>query len=87
MVLDKFGSLIQAGVPDGTLVAHKHGFVHDELGIVHDISDAAIVYTPGGNFVLTVYTYHPVQAVWDVVNPLIVDLTQAAYNFYNLPGQ
>jgi beta-lactamase class A len=87
MVLDKFGSLIQAGVPDGTLVAHKHGFVHDELGIVHDISDGAIVYTPGGNFVLTVYTYHPVQAVWDVINPLIVDLTQAAYNFYNLPGQ
>jgi beta-lactamase class A len=87
MVMDKFGSLIQAGVPDGTLVAHKHGFVSDDAGVGHDISDAAIIYTPGGDFVLTIYTYHPVQAVWDVVNPLVVNLTEAAYNFYNLPGQ
>ncbi len=82
---DKFGSLIQAGVPDGTLVAHKHGFVTDPFGIVHDTSDAAIVYTPGGNFVLTIYTYHPVQAVWEQVNPLMVQLTQAVYNYFNLP--
>ena len=84
---DKFGSLIQAGVPDGTLVAHKHGFVTDPFGIVHDTSDAAIVYTPGGNFILTIYTYHPVQAVWEQVNPLMVRLTQAVYNYFNLPTQ
>jgi len=87
MAQDKFGSLIQAGVPDGTLVAHKHGFVTDPFGIVHDTSDAAIVYTPGGNFVLTIYTYHPVQAVWEQVNPLMVQLTQAVYNYFNLPTQ
>lgn len=87
MAQDKFGSLIQAGVPDGTLVAHKHGFVTDPFDVVHDISDAAIVYTPGGNFVLTVYTYHTVQAVWEEVNPLVVQLTQAVYNYFNLPVQ
>ena len=84
---DKFGSLIQAGVPDGTVVAHKHGFVRDGADIIHDISDAAIVYTPNGNFVLAIYTYHPVQDVWDVVNPLVVKLTQATYNYFNLPSQ
>lgn len=87
MVEDKFGSLIQAGVPDGTLVAHKHGFVRDEFDVVHDISDAGIIYSPGGNFVLAIYTYHPVQAVWDQVNPLVVQITQAVYNYFNLPGQ
>jgi beta-lactamase class A len=87
MVLDKLGTLIQGGVPDGTLVAHKHGYITESDGYVHHISDTAIVYTPGGNFVLAIYTYHPVQAVWDVVNPLIGHLTQAVYNFYNLPGQ
>ena len=84
---DKFGSLIQAGVPDGTLVAHKHGFVRDALDNVHDISDAGIIFTPGGNYILAVYTYHPVNNVWEVTNPLVINLTQATYNYFNVPEQ
>ena len=84
MEKDKFGSLIQAGLPDGTKVAHKHGFIPDRFGVVHDISDVGIVYTPGGDFVLAVYTYHPVQGIWGEVNPLFVELTQAIYNYFNL---
>lgn len=87
MAEDKFGSLIQAGVPDGTLVAHKHGFVPDPLGNVHDISDAGIVYTPGGNFVLAVYTYHPINNIWETTNPLVIDITRATYNYFNVPEQ
>jgi beta-lactamase class A len=87
MAEDKFGSLIQAGVPDGTLVAHKHGFVPDPLGNVHDISDAGIVYTPGGNFVLAVYTYHPINNIWETTNPLVIDITRATYNYFNVPAQ
>ena len=84
MVQDKFGSLIQAGLPDGTRIAHKHGFIPDRFGVVHDISDVGIVYTPGGNFVVAIYTYHPVQGIWGQVNPLFVELTQAIYNYFNL---
>lgn len=84
MVQDKFGSLLQAGLPDGTRVAHKHGFIPDRYGVVHDISDVGIVYTPGGNFVIAIYTYHPVQGIWGEVNPLFVELTQAIYNYFNL---
>ena len=84
MEQDKFGSLIQAGLPDGTKVAHKHGFIPDRYGVVHDISDVGIVYTPGGDFVLAIYTYHPVQGIWGEVNPLFVELTQAIYNYFNL---
>jgi beta-lactamase class A len=86
MEQDKFGSLIQAGLPDGTKVAHKHGFIPDRFGVVHDISDVGIVYTPGGDFVLAIYTYHPVQGIWGEVNPLFVELTQAIYNYFNLIG-
>jgi beta-lactamase class A len=86
MEMDKFGSLIQAGLPDGTKVAHKHGFIPDRYGVVHDISDVGIVYTPGGDFVLAIYTYHPVQGVWGEVNPLFVELTEAVYNYFNLGG-
>lgn len=87
LALDKFGALIQGGVPDGTLVPHKHGFVLSRDGVMHDISDVGIVYSPGGNFVLSIYTYHPVQNVWDVTNPLVVNLTQAIYNYFNISSQ
>ena len=85
MAQDKLGSLIQGGVPDGTLVPHKHGYVPDLGGIVHDTSDAGIVFSPGGDFVLSIYTYHPVQNIWDITNPLFINLTQAIYNYFNLP--
>jgi hypothetical protein len=84
LALDKFGALIQGGVPDGTLVPHKHGFVLSRDGVMHDISDVGIVYSPGGNFVLSIYTYHPTQNIWDITNPLVVNLTQATYNYFNI---
>jgi len=87
MAQDKLGSLIQGGVPDGTLVPHKHGYVPDLSGVVHDISDAGIVYSAGGNYVLSVYTYHPFENIWDVTNPLIIDMTRAVYNYFNVPVQ
>jgi len=84
MAQDKLGSLIQGGVPDGTLVPHKHGYVPANDGVIHDISDVGIVYSPGGNFVLSIYTYHPVTNVWDITNPLFINLTQAVYNYFNV---
>ncbi|GAB4540686.1 MAG: serine hydrolase [Anaerolineales bacterium] len=83
MAQDKLGSLIQGGVPDGTLVPHKHGYVPASDGVVHDTSDAGIVYTPGGDFVLAIYTYHPITNIWDVTNPMFANLTRAVYNYFN----
>jgi len=83
---DKIGVLIEAGVPEGTRVAHKHGWISDPAsGVIKNISDSAIVYTPGGNYVLVIYAYHPVQTVWEPVSVLFAQLSQAVYNFYNLP--
>jgi beta-lactamase class A len=87
MAQDKLGSLIQGGVPDGTLVPHKHGYVPASDGVVHDTSDAGIIYTPGGNFVLSIYSYHPVTNIWGFINPLFGDLTKAVYNYFNLTVQ
>jgi beta-lactamase class A len=85
LIQDRIALLIQAGVPDGTNVGHKHGWVPDIYGIIHDMSDAAIVFTPGGDFVMTVFMYHPVQIVFDPANNLVKDLARAVYNYYNLP--
>lgn len=84
MAQDKLGSLIQGGVPDGTLVPHKHGYVPAADGVVRDTSDVGIIYTPGGNFILSIYSYHPVNNIWNIINPLIGDLTKAIYNYFNV---
>jgi beta-lactamase class A len=85
---DKIGVLIEAGVPEGTQVAHKHGWITDPAsGVIKNISDAGIIYTPGGNYVLVIYAYHPVQTLWDPVSLLFAQLSQAVYNYYNIPTQ
>ncbi len=84
---DKIGVLIEAGVPEGTQVAMKHGWIPGNDNVLHDVSAAGIVYSPGGNFVISAYTYHPVQNLFDVTNPLIANLTRAVYNYFNLGSQ
>jgi beta-lactamase class A len=85
LIQDRIALLIQSGVPDGTNVAHKHGWVTDIYGIIHDMSDSAIVFTPGGDFIFTIYMFHPVQIVFDPANQLVKDLSRAIYNYYNIP--
>jgi beta-lactamase class A len=86
LAADKIGVLIEAGVPEGTRVAHKHGWISNpSTGVIQNISDSAIVYTPGGNYVLVIYAYHPIQTVWEPVSGMFAQLSQAVYNFYNLP--
>ena len=85
LIQDRIALLIQAGVPDGTNVAHKHGWVTDIYGVIHDMSDAAIVFSPGGDYVFTIYMYHPVQIVFDPANELVKELSRAIYNYFNIP--
>jgi len=84
---DKIGVLIEAGIPEGTQIAHKHGWVTGSDGIIHNFSDASIVYTAGGNFVLSIYAYHPVQIIFDDANALFANFGDAVYNFYNIPAR
>jgi hypothetical protein len=83
---DELGLLIQASVPDGTRVAHKHGWV-STFGVINTIGDAGIVYTPGGNYILVISVHHPEQLVWEPASRLIADLGRAVYNYYNVPTE
>ena len=80
--------MIQAGLPFGTQLAHKHGWaIEAQDGLMHTIGDAGIAYTPGGDFVLVVFVNDPVQAVFPQVNELVATLAKAAYNYFNVPAQ
>ncbi|NMB89566.1 MAG: hypothetical protein GYA17_14500 [Chloroflexi bacterium] len=83
LLRNKTALLLEAGVPEGTPIAHKHGWIEEADGLLHTMSDVAIIYTPGGNYVLNVFLYHPVQLVFDPANIMIAQISQAVYNFFN----
>lgn len=82
---NRIAVLLEAGAPEGTQIAHKHGWVTDLNGVINTIGDAGIVYTPGGNYVLVIFLHHDVQLLWDPASSLVAELANAVYNFYNLP--
>lgn len=81
---NKMPSLLEAGIPDGTQIAHKHGWITNN-GVINLIGDAGIIFTPGNDYVLTIFLYHPEQLIWDSASSLVGQLSRAVYNFYNLP--
>ncbi len=86
LVRNKIGLLIEAGVPDGTPVAHKHGWV-TYFGVMNTLGDAGIVYTPGGNYVLSIFIHHPEQLIWEPASELVANQSEAIYNYFNQATQ
>jgi len=79
---NKIGILIEAGVPEGTRVAHKHGWTDSPLD---SIGDAAVVYSPGGDYVLSIFLWNSPEMIWEPTSALMGDLSRAVYNYFNPP--
>jgi hypothetical protein len=71
--------LIAAGLPPEIPIAHKHGWVADTR------ADAALVFTPGGDYVLVIYLYQPGWVDWDQTNAIMSRISQLFYAFFNPP--
>ncbi|NPV77119.1 MAG: hypothetical protein HPY59_12195 [Anaerolineae bacterium] len=80
---NKLPYLLTAGLPEGIKIAHKHGWIEETDGLLHTMSDAAIVYTAGGDYVLLIYMYHPDQLVFDQGNAVMAALSKVVYSFFN----
>jgi len=80
MSMNCIDSLIEAGVPVGTSVAHKHGWTGD----TH--ADSALVFSPGGDFVLVIFLYRPEWLEWEESASLMANIATATYNYFN-PSQ
>ncbi|MFO7943806.1 MAG: serine hydrolase [Anaerolineales bacterium] len=83
---NKIAHLIAGGVPDTTEIAHKHSWTTFN-GIMYTLGDAGIVYSPAGEYILVIFLDHPVQIIWENASLLVGKLSEAIYNFYNLPAQ
>ncbi len=84
---NRIGLLIEAGLPPEAIAAHKHGWAQELDGLLHSMSDAAIIFTPGEDMVLNIFIYDPDRLDFDQGNRLIARLSQTVYNFFNLENQ
>ena len=82
---NRIALLLQAGLPDGTRFAHKHGWTVGGDGLIHTMSDAGIVFSPGGDYVVVIFLYDPNQLVFDPANELVGEMSSVIYNYFNLP--
>ncbi len=77
MKQNRIGSLIEEGVPEGTAVAHRHAWIGDTHG------DAAIVFSPGGDYVISMIFFQHEWLPWERSSPLMADISRATYNYFN----
>ena len=52
-------------------------------GLMHSICDAGIVFSPGGDFIVTIYRWNKNQILFDPANQQMADLAQVVYQFFN----
>lgn len=76
MALNEVKALLTEGVPAGTRVVHKHGYVADSHG------DVAAIWGPAGPYVLSVYLYRPPWLEWDLSRKTMRDLSQAVWSYF-----
>ncbi|WP_420645613.1 serine hydrolase [Candidatus Leptofilum sp.] len=79
MILNEEGNLIRFGVPETTLVSHKHGW--DE--VTH--GDAGIVFSPNRDYVIVEYLHFPQGdfLLHDFSFPILRQFAQLTYNYFN----
>ena len=77
---NEVGPIFITGGSPGGLVAHKHGW--DRLPLTN-VADAALVFTPTGNYALTVYLHRIETMGFDEANRLIISVARGVHNFFN----
>ncbi|MAS33216.1 MAG: hypothetical protein CL610_04365 [Anaerolineaceae bacterium] len=70
-------ALLKAGVPADTRVAHKHGWIDDTHG------NAAVFFTPGGDYVIVMMLFQPTWLNFQESLPTIAEVSRQVYNYYN----
>jgi len=77
MDANTIGVFLEAGVPAGTRVIHKHGWIGDTHG------DAGIVFGPNGAYVFVAVLYGRDWLEFDSSSPVIAELSRMAWNALN----
>ncbi len=79
MTENAVGPIFISSGSGGAVVAHKHGWDSTPLT---NAGDTALVFTPEGDYALTIFLHQPETILFDDANRIIGRLAQAIYNFY-----
>jgi beta-lactamase class A len=72
-------ALLGSGLPPPAKVTHRPGGNFDTRG------DAALVHSPGGDYILVVFLNTAAQNFdWTTANVIMADLSKATYNYFNM---
>jgi hypothetical protein len=74
------GPIFISGGSPGGVVAHKHGW--DRLPL-NNVADAALVFSPGGTYTLTIYVHREETMTFEDANRMMIYLARSVYNFFN----
>ncbi len=70
-------ALLKSGAPADTRVAHKHGWIPDTHG------NAALFFTPGGDYVIAMMLFQPEWLNFQESLPLFAEVSRRVYNHFN----
>ena len=70
-------ALLKSGAPADTRVAHKHGWIPDTHG------NAALFFTPGGDYVIAMMLFQPEWLNFQESLPLFAEASRRVYNHFN----
>ncbi len=87
MSQNRMGALIEAGLPPGQAIAHKHGWTSDTDGLLHTISDVGIILDGEKSYVEVIFIYSPRQIIFDTGSYLVARLSQCIYNSKHIDNQ
>jgi beta-lactamase class A len=78
--------LLELGLPPKTRIAHKNGW-GGTISLGANVSDAGIVYSPGGNYIIAIYMWEQ-KASPDGIGSLLPwevmeGVSQIVYNYFN----
>lgn len=68
---------LTANMPGDTRLANNQGWGENTF------AEAAIIYSPGGDFVLSVFLYNPAWLTWDESTTTFSAIGQLTYRFFN----
>lgn len=84
LILNTNPALLKPGLPDGVKIAHKHGWITERDGLMHSIIDSGIVFSNGGDYVISIAFYQPTQLIFDIAVQLASKISTATYNYFNI---
>jgi hypothetical protein len=48
------------------------------------MGDEGIVFTSSGDYMVSIFLYHPAQLIWEPISTMFSDLSEAIYHYYTL---